>query len=557
MRLIFGTNSDDIIIGDLDTEAIYAYDGNDHITVPHIVTDGIFSTTVEGGLGEDTLKIDWGNPAQAMKVDTGRIRLMSATDPLAAVQYVFHRGIEHLDVVTGSGDDTIRGITYNWDKLDGGAGVDSWEDYFNFTTVAMDVDMKKVSSATGQSFADGTVVKNIEYAKTLVLTPGDDSFRDFGSYNDNVFGHDGDDTLRTSGGKDRLGGGNGDDTLIVDWADATTKVQVEHNSLSLGWVGDSVNFGDSARSVEFHTFETVKVFSGSAADTLAGNASLDVFRAGKGNDTLSGAAGDDRLYGEGGNDRIDGGDGNDILKGGRGKDVLNGGAGADVIDGQAGVDTASYAGSASGVFVDLITETGTGGDAEGDTLTGIENLVGSALDDTLLGNAGANKLSGGDGSDRLDGKGGSDVLHGGAGRDVLLGSHGSDLLFGEKGNDRLKGGTQGDTLFGGGQADKLFGQGGDDRLDGGAGNDVLTGGTGRDVFVFAAGQDRITDFTNNRDTIELDGAALGLSGQTVTDVLAMATVVNGNTEIGFSTGDTLVIEGFTNINALADDMAII
>ena len=42
-----------------------------------------------------------------------------------------------------------------------------------------------------------------------------------------------------------------------------------------------------------------------------------------------------------------------------------------------------------------------GGDAEGDTLTNIENLTGSNFDDTLEGNAGNNKLVGGLGTDTV------------------------------------------------------------------------------------------------------------------------------------------------------------
>ena len=47
-------------------------------------------------------------------------------------------------------------------------------------------------------------------------------------------------------------------------------------------------------------------------------------------------------------------------------------------------DTASYAGSKMGVTVNLASGRGTGGDAEGDTLVNIEQVMGSGNDDTFL-----------------------------------------------------------------------------------------------------------------------------------------------------------------------------
>ena len=66
--------------------------------------------------------------------------------------------------------------------------------------------------------------------------------------------------------------------------------------------------------------------------------------------------------------------------------------------------------SSAGVSVNLATGTGSGGDAQGDVLTGIEMVIGSAL------------------ADRLTGSTGADVLLGGGGNDVLIGGLGDDTL---------------------------------------------------------------------------------------------------------------------------------
>ena len=61
------------------------------------------------------------------------------------------------------------------------------------------------------------------------------------------------------------------------------------------------------------------------------------------------------------------------------------------------------------------------GDAQGDQITGIENLTGSAFNDTLTGDKAANRLQGGSGNDILSGGTGADVIYGGAGIDSLTG----------------------------------------------------------------------------------------------------------------------------------------
>lgn len=133
--------------------------------------------------------------------------------------------------------------------------------------------------------------------------------------------------------------------------------------------------------------------------------------------TLTGDAGADTLHGYGEADMLSGGAGDDKLYGGAGDDRLVGGLGNDVMDGGDGIDVVDYASASAGVRVDLsygyYQETGGAG---GDTLVGIENLIGSAFSDVLTGDAKANAIDGGAGDDLLRGGDSSDTLKGGAGR---------------------------------------------------------------------------------------------------------------------------------------------
>jgi len=170
----------------------------------------------------------------------------------------------------------------------------------------------------------------------------------------------------------------------------------------------------------------------------------DIIRAAEGVDQANifdGGAGNDRLDGGVGNDLLIGGTGNDTLIGGEGDDVLVGGAGADVLDGGAGEDFADYSESDAGVVVDLSTGTGQGGHAEGDRLSGIEHLIGSAHADVLIGQNGDvdNVFFGGGGDDRLEGRGGDDTLAGGAGHDrfVFTGEWGRDTITDFEEGDKI------------------------------------------------------------------------------------------------------------------------
>jgi Ca2+-binding RTX toxin-like protein len=128
-------------------------------------------------------------------------------------------------------------------------------------------------------------------------------------------------------------------------------------------------------------------------------------------------------------------------------------------------------------------------------------------DKTLTGGAGNDRMTGGDGDDQIDGRGGNDLLAGGAGNDAIIGGDGQDTLQGGQHNDRLNGDAGNDWLFGNTENDSLFGGSGSDSLAGGYGNDVMQGGGGADRFIFGPkqGSDRITDFQDGVDKLNIKG----------------------------------------------------
>ena len=332
--------------------------------------------------------------------------------------------------------------------------------------------------------------------------------------------------------------------------------------------GDDIMEGGSQSDVLQGNEGRDVVLGGSGDDVVRGGDGRDIVRGGSGNDFVNGGegadflrgdTGDDHLLGAGGNDHLWGGEGNDTLRGSRGDDILIGGSGDDMMIGGLGADTFVYFAKADDdviyefevdkdvidmrylpeaiAFSDLSIvdkEDGSGVCITHDALDGSIELRGIAASQlsasnfalpdgttpsphptdssVMLGDADGNRLVGGDGPD---------TVLGGEGKDRIEGRGGNDDLFGEEGNDTVDGGTGHDRLFGGEGSDVLDGGTGDDFLHGGEGDDTLTGGAGEDVFAFGAeqGTDKVTDFTDGEDRIDLSG----LEGSAGFDDLEIAT----------------------------------
>jgi Ca2+-binding RTX toxin-like protein len=254
-------------------------------------------------------------------------------------------------------------------------------------------------------------------------------------------------------GNDRLVGGGGADFLIgnggVDTADYSASGAAVSVTLNADPAGFGTGSGGDAEGDQLNTIE--RVIGSSFDDTLTGSSTNDIFV---------------------------------------------GGGGADAIVGGDGIDTAEYSTSSSGVTINLQTGAGLGGDAEGDHLSTIENLIGSAFNDLLIGDGLAN---------RLDGGSGTDILRGGIGADVLIGGDGTgdtadystssagiliQLTAITGGATTGSGGdAQGDLLsgiedvIGSAFTDDLRGSTASNRLVSGDGNDILRGGSGADLLI--------------------------------------------------------------------------
>ncbi len=529
----------------------------------NILTGGAGEDILEGMAGGDILNGDGGSnyasyahapaTAGATGVSASLASPAGNTGHAAGDQY---NNITNLigsafnDTLTGrDGEDNILIGGAGADVLNGGTGSDTAS--YATATAGIVASLANPGSNTGD--AAGDTYTSIE----------------------NLVGSSFNDTLSGDANNNILNGGAGNDT--VSYVGITSTI-----------VATLTEAGGSATGTGIGTdtyFEIENITGGSGADNLYGNSSANILSGGVGSDTLDGKGGNDTLYGNEGNDVLYGGDGDDILDGGDGNDQLYGNAGADTLVGGLGIDTADYSTSLSAVAIALGGTPGSGGDAQGDTLSGIENIVGSAGDDTLTGDSGSNVLSGGAGHDYLYGLGGSDTLlgmagddhlYGGDGDDTLSGGDGDDFLYGEAGNDVLRGNASvgHNTLDGGAGDDTLYGEDGVDWMIGGthatlgdtayygnsATNIVASLATGMGTGGAAAGDTYvgIENLTggNGNDILIGDGGANKLTGNSGNDILeggAGADFLDGGIHIATGSGSTLSGgDTASYVNATAD-----
>jgi Ca2+-binding RTX toxin-like protein len=525
---LIGSAYADALVGDAGNNVLTGGAGDDRLN------GGLGADALDGGAGADTA--DYGTAAVCVTVDLSAgagsggeaggdtyLSIENATGGSGADLLIGDAGVNVLQ--GGGGNDVLRGAA-GADSLDGGAGLDAAD--YSSASAGLVVSMIAPGGNTGD--AAGDVFINVE---NLIGS----------AYNDTLTGSAGDNVLAGGAGADALDGGLGSDT--ADYSASSAAVGINFNR------GDSGHGGDA----EGDTLNNIENATGSAFnDVLIGNGWDNI---------LAGGAGNDQLEGRGGNDALIGGDGNDILVGGVGADTLNGGD---------GVDSIRYYYDTTSLTIDLEAGKGWGGEAQGDTYIGIENvavtggdntIIGDASNnvlmtwngaDTLIGGAGDDTLNSGDGADRLDGGDGNDSLLAGAGDDLLIGGAGADTFDGGDGIDtvdysassagvdvklqwssfgsggdaegdrlwaieNLTGSVFNDRLGGDANANVLLGSYGDDVLDGGAGADTLDGGDGVDT----------ADYSASTAGVSVDlFAAVQMGGDAEGDVLVSIETITGS-----------------------------
>lgn len=511
------------ITGTAQADRIYGWTGSDRLV------GGAGNDLLNGNLGSDIILGGEGNDIVISQINVSPISSASSIAQLAAANVVI---------------------------LDGGAGIDTLS--IDLSSKTADILLDTRSSQLLQ-LADGTTIQNFEVLADVYTGSGNDTIVQLDRVDNVIHAGAGNDRVNPGASVtiDRVDGGAGSDTLVLNYAsEITSRLSVNENIYMLE---DTVQ---PTSSVQATNFEAVHITGTPNDDVIVGTIGDDILAGGSGNDTLSGL---------GGNDVIEAGDGDDTVIAANQSPVL--GLQPDdvlILNGGTGIDTLSVNLSQKQGRISFdSTNPQVLQLADGTRISNFERfqniLTGSGSDRLVQTGRVDNQWSTGAGDDFVNPGLGRDTVDGGAGIDTLYLDYSSlngtierlpnryqvteatgqltqvnysnferFILIGTANSDTLIGDANDDDLQGGAGNDRLRGEAGDDALSGGLGNDLIEGGAGIDRLIetgdvnFVAtnttltglGTDQITSveelvLTGGRSNNAIDAAAFTLGSVTL------------------------------------------
>ncbi|WP_439598267.1 calcium-binding protein [Falsiroseomonas sp.] len=604
-----------VVVGKSDGAKLIEYAGGGIDTVEVAWTDFVLPDQIENLAGKSVvdfmhLKLTGNSLANRVTSTVGNDTLLGlgGMDTLEGNggNDKLYGGADDDRLLGGAGNDLLDGGTGK-DTLDGGGGADTMiggqgDDTYNvYSATTKIVEQAGAGYDTVRSFLTNTWLH--EQVEALTLVGGTSGRTGFGNALDNrIVGDLGADTLRGEGGHDVLNGASGEDSLAGG---------AGNDTLAGGFGNDTLR-GDEGNDSLVGGFGNDLQQGGAGLDTLRGGAGNDSLHGGDEADQLFGDTEGDYLLGGAGDDTMNGGNGSDSMYGGLGNDTFHvddlGDVTGDVAGAGGGYDVVHASVSHTlGANIEKLVLSEAAGAATGNGNAANNTLIGNGFANVIDAGSGADWVFAGDGHDLVDGNAHNDTLFGEAGNDTLIGGGGDDLMVGGLGLDSMAGGVGNDTYWvdqftdvilekvGEGK-DRVFstaydytlgaqledlilqdgakkgygnerdntitgnkwdntlrGNAGNDVLDGGAGNDLLVGGEGTDFFVFdkGYGADRIGDFEDGIDRIDLRGT--GLTFAQAGTVLDDMTQLGSDLVIDFGGGDQITMASMDMAQITAAD----
>ena len=480
---IIGNDRDNKLFGSDGDDKIYGGAGNDHIE------GGKGADILDGGEGIDTIMFAKSPEGVIVDLEEGVGKNGDAEgDSYQNIENVIgSKFADHIIgdknnnvLIGGDGDDHIEGGAGNdilvggkgADILDGGFGRDmvSYQSSEEMVEINLTTKQGKNGDAEGDTYIDinGAIgskfndkIIGSEYFDILDGKEGDDEIHGMGgddyitggTGNNKLYGEEGNDIFHLDEGNNEVDGGDGIDRVdYKNYKKAEYEELVRFYNLMQEGILLPEKEGDKLPNIDFiQEGVVVNLKEGKATkgkelvdilvniEHVTGSEFSDIITGDDKNNHIVGLNGNDKIYAGAGDDTIVAGNGENIIYAEEGNDLIIGSPGAEIIDGGEGNDSITYRHSTHGIKVDLKTGVCSGGFAEGDKLTNIDNLEGSEFNDVIYDNNDDNLIVTNDGSDIVYLSDGNDV--------VFTGGNDDKVYINGKGNKFIAGGENSDLFI--------------------------------------------------------------------------------------------------------------